>query len=52
MALTTGIFVFALLALELASLFFLARWVRDLLSRHCTQPRPNQPLPTTRRKLP
>jgi hypothetical protein len=52
MALTTGIFVFALLALELASLFFLARWVRDLLNRHRTQPGPNQPLTNTLRKLP
>ena len=52
MALTTGIFVFALLALELASLFFLARWVRDLLNRHRTHPRPSQLLPTTPRKLP
>ena len=52
MALATGIFVFALLAIELASLLFLARWVRDLLNRHRTHPKPNQPLTTSPRKLP
>ena len=52
MDLNTGLFVCALLALELASLFFLAYWVCRLRNRHHTRTASNYLSPTTPRKLP
>jgi len=38
MALTTGLFVCALLAIELASVLYLAHWVRTRRKRQNTRP--------------
>jgi hypothetical protein len=52
MFLNTGLFVCALLASELASLFFVAYWVRRLRNRHRTHTASNYFSSTTPRKIP
>jgi hypothetical protein len=51
MALTTGLFVCALLATELASMFFLANWVRSRRTRLRARPHNRHTPITTHRRL-
>ena len=51
MALTTGLFVCALLSTELASVLYLANWVRARRKRHNTRPHAHHTSTITHRRL-
>jgi hypothetical protein len=51
MALTTGLFVCALLATELASVLYLAHWVRSRRKRQNTRPHAHHTSTITHRRL-